>query len=135
MLVHIHGVELEVLGDAFLKLQVDVLVVKFLAHLEEGARVSIGAHQCAVVHLYRVLVESAYMAHVELYLGAILAAEGSLALEGVGCFALEGPFAIGILRGIGVEGRQCIGVLIGKGGHVIDIGCHEIGRASCRERV
>ena len=73
---------------------------------------------------YRLLVERADVAHVELHLGAILASERGLALEGVARLALEGPFALGILCGIGVEGGQRLGVLVGKGGHVVKVGCH-----------
>ena len=35
LLVHIHGIELEILGDTLLQLQVDILIIKLLAHLEE----------------------------------------------------------------------------------------------------
>ena len=121
-LVHIHQVEFEFLRHLLLHLQVDVLVVE-VTHAEETGRIAVGTlERCSMQGFHGFLVQSTYMADVQLHLRAILTAEGSVLLEGIAKLTLEGPFAGCCLRGIGIESRQGVGVLIGKGGHVADKG-------------
>ena len=98
VLVHIHEVELEVLGEFLLNLHVDVLVV-LLAALPERRTVAVCARCTAVVY---VLLDGTDVREVELHACAVLAAEECLAVELVAELCLVSPLAVR-LCGVRIE--------------------------------
>ena len=122
-LVHVHEVQLEVARDALVNLDVQVLIVGLVAPAPElrGIAVSAGtADELVGSHLQvaRRLLDGVHMREVHLHARAVLTAEQCLLLERVAQLSLVGPFAFG-MRGVGVEGRQRVGVVHGEGGQVV----------------
>ena len=73
------------------------------------------------------------MRGVEFHGCAILAAKGRLALEGITELTLEGPFAQRVLRGVGIESREGVGLLLGEGWQVVDECCRTCARTLAAE--
>ena len=150
VLAHIHEVELPGLAQLLVELEIDVLIEGIAAHAEEVGGVTIRApggtaHGIAsgigggeVLRLGGI-VEATDVAEIQLEMGGILLALLGLVPgeEAVGEAALEGPLAgderrlvvLAILGGIGIEGCEGVGVLVGKGLHVVDVGSDAVGAA------
>ena len=73
------------------------------------------------------------MREVDLDLGAILAANGRLLLEGITCLGLKCPFAIK-LCGIGILGGQGVGLVMGERRQMVDETRGSAHRATAAER-
>lgn len=119
-LVHVHKVQAEGARERLFYLYVEVLIVGFVAPLEEGRAVAVGACERPVVRVYGAVlaVDGVYVREVHLYVHAVFASDGGVALEAVAQFGLIRPLAVG-LRGIRVERGKGVGMLHGEGRQVV----------------
>lgn len=67
------------------------------------------------------LVNTSYVGKIEFHLRAVASSQRSVAFEGVGNFALKGPFAGHHLSGVRVVVGQIVGVLHGEWGKIVDV--------------
>ena len=124
-LVHVHQVELEVSVDALVHLDVEVLVVGAVAPFPEGGAITVGGMRAAVGVV--VPVHGVHVGEVEAHVGAVFPSEQRVPLEVVTQFGLVCPLSLG-LCGVGIECGECVGMVEGECGHVVD----ERGRANLR---
>ena len=93
-LVHVHQRQTEVLGPATCQLDVDVLIERLTLPTD--------------------------MREIHLDIHAILATQRGLTFEVVAGLCLPSPLAARQLRGVGIEGRQRVGVVLRERWQVVD---------------
>ena len=121
ILMGIHELHVERLRELLLDHYVEIVIVAG-ADLPEVSLVSVGSPKGAVIGVPGIVSahEAGDVAGVEDEFGAILAAERRAPLEGILERSLESPFTGSHLGGVGIEGGERVGMLVGECRHIVE---------------
>ena len=122
-LVHIHQIQLEIAAQTLVDLDVQVLIIGFVAPFPEGRAVAVGA--CAREELAGenfsgswTLVDGVDVREIDFHARAVFAAESRVFFERIAQFRLIRPLAAG-MGGVGIGCSERVGVIHREGWQMV----------------